>query len=143
MVVVVRGSEYYAAMDDFYGEIAVPASKPNSRYSMPKGRESREKSVERMIKLPVGLLVLMASAGGPTHGTELVRRIIGDTMGRVVDRSTLYDELARLEAHGLVSRGQTGWKKQVEITPEGERRLKMVVQEMQLALEVAKKRQLC
>src|SRR6266566_1425683 len=76
----------------------------HGRMSEPKGRKSREKSVARMVKLPVGLLVLMALVEGPAHSEKLTRRIIGDTMGRFVEPSTLHDELVRLELRGLVVR---------------------------------------
>jgi len=130
-------------MDEFFVDIAPAITKPTSRYAGPKGWESREKSLQLSLQLPVGLLILMALAEGPAYGTQLARRIIGDTMGRLVERSTLYDELARLEQRELVKRGPAGWKRRIEITQKGESRLMLSVQELQLALEVAKKRQLC
>jgi DNA-binding PadR family transcriptional regulator len=109
----------------------------------PKGRESREKSDERIMGLPVGFHILLALGAGPATGSEIAQRILGDTLGRYVSSMSLYDELHRLEERGWVMRWHAGWQRQVRLTPEGERRLKLGVRDLQRALEIARERNLC
>lgn len=131
-------------MRGYFDNSDLPELVVHNRYATPKGRQSREKSLGKIVGLPSGLLALMALAEGPAYSAELTRRIVGNTMGGYVERgASLSNELARLEAKGLVKRGAGRWRRQIEITQQGERTLKLAVKDLQLALEVAKRRELC
>ena len=95
------------------GEVSEEAAKP---------RTSRRKSHDRLLGFSPGLYILLALAEGPGDGVQVWWRIVGDTLGSYVRRSSLYDEIKRLERAKFIERvGGRGWM----LTAEGRRRLKL------------------
>jgi DNA-binding PadR family transcriptional regulator len=86
-------------------------------------------------------LILLALAEGPSSGSDIQSQIIADTVGRYITKSTLYDDLKRLTADGLVEPVLIhGAEKIVALTARGRKRFVLEAQLLQMMAQTARER---
>jgi DNA-binding PadR family transcriptional regulator len=81
--------------------------------------------------------ILLALAVEPLSGAGIQKRIIGDTVGRYVRDSSLYDALSVLAEAGLLERLAN---KTYRLTAKGRRRLEVEARAMVRATRLAQER---
>jgi DNA-binding PadR family transcriptional regulator len=86
-------------------------------------------------------LILFALAQGPSSGAEIQKQIIADTGGDHIQRSTIYDDLTRMLAKGLIEQITIhGSEKVVALTPRGRKCLERETRLLQLLAVTARER---
>ena len=88
-----------------------------------------------------GYLIMLALAAGPNSGSEIQRQIIADAVGEYVSNGTLYENLRRLEAGGLIEHVSThGRERVMALTSRGRKRLEQETKLLQMIAQTARSR---